>query len=109
MPRLTASFWVQAYLRRLSLANIPAFVVQKGDETAGAVLIKANPLDGLATLFHRVSDLDGNRQWEVLSTGPQTDIDKTIARQCRTDPDIWVIEVENRAGRTLLDEDGLFG
>ncbi len=108
MPRLTASFWVSAYLRRLSLANIPAFVVHKGDETAGAVLVKANPLDGNATLLHRVLGPDGTRVWEELSTGEQASIDEKIAKQLSFDPDLWVIEVEDRQGRTLLDEEGLF-
>ena len=49
MTRLTARFWVDAYLARLRFADIPAFVVSHGDDTAGAVLVKANPLDGRAT------------------------------------------------------------
>ena len=36
-PRLTARFWVDAYLTRLRLADIPAFVTARGDATAGAV------------------------------------------------------------------------
>ena len=40
MTRLTAAFWVQAYLRRLALENIPAYVLAHGDETAGAVFVK---------------------------------------------------------------------
>ncbi|MFV2034515.1 MAG: DUF1491 family protein, partial [Halocynthiibacter sp.] len=34
--RLSADFWVHAYLRRLSLLDIPAFVTASGDKTAGA-------------------------------------------------------------------------
>ena len=41
-PRLTADFWVHAYLTRLRLHDIPAFVVAKGDATAGAVMVKVN-------------------------------------------------------------------
>lgn len=109
MPRLTASFWVQAYLRRLSLANIPVFIVYKGEETAGAVLVKSNTLDGNATLFHRIYDATGARIWDELGSGPQDQMDEIITRQRRFDPDLWVIEVEDRRGRTLLDEEGLFG
>jgi len=109
VPRLTAEFWVQAYLRRLNIANIPAFVVHKGDPTAGAVLIKSNPLDGSARLFHRIYDGVGQRVWSLLEEGPEREMDDIVARQRRFDPDLWVVEVEDRAGRTLLDEDGLFG
>ncbi|NOR63151.1 MAG: DUF1491 family protein [Rhodobacteraceae bacterium] len=109
MPRLTAEFWVYAYLRRLSLANIPAFVVHKGDATAGAVLVKSNPLDGHAILFLRTYDGDGQRVWSELAAGSELEMDNLITRQRKFDPDLWVIEVEDQSGRTLLDEEGLFG
>ena len=39
MTRLTAEFWVHAYLARLRFQDIPAYVVAHGDDTAGAVLV----------------------------------------------------------------------
>lgn len=108
MIRLTAEFWVQAYLTRLRLAEISAFVVAHGDNSAGAVLVKLNTLDGNATLFQRGFDLmSGARKWDVLSKGTERDVDGVIERQRGFDPDLWVIEVEDRAGRHLLDEPGL--
>ncbi|MDH5798414.1 MAG: DUF1491 family protein [Paracoccaceae bacterium] len=108
MIRLTADVWVSAYLTRLRLADIPAFVVSKGDATAGAVLIKVNTLDGKAAAFQRSFDLmSGERTWVVLAEGPETDVDAALSRQRNFDPDLWVIEVEDRKGRHLLDEPGL--
>ena len=108
MTRLTAEFWVQAYLTRLRLADIPGFVVAHGDDTAGAVLVKLNTLDGQARLFQRGFDLmSGARRWDVLAEGAEGDVDAAISRQRGFDPDLWVIEVEDRAGRHLLDEPGL--
>ena len=70
MSRLTTEIWIAAYLTRLRLATIPAFIVQKGDGTAGAVLVKLNTLDGQATAFQRSFDLmTGDRQWAELVTG----------------------------------------
>ena len=109
MVRLTSEFWVQAYLRRLDLANIPAFVVNKGDATAGAVLIKSNTLNMRAKLMQRTYDAAGVRVWSVLDEGQEIEMDKIVVNQCRFDPDLWVIEVEDRDGRTLLDQEGLFG
>lgn len=107
-PRLTADFWVRAYLRRLELANIPAFVTAKGDATAGAVLVKLATLDGQARAFQRSFDLmTGTRAWVTLTEGPEPEVDATISRQRRNDPDLWVIEIESRDGQTLLDQDGL--
>ncbi|MFT6530577.1 MAG: hypothetical protein ACJASC_000096 [Limimaricola cinnabarinus] len=108
MSRLAAGIWVSAYLTRLRLADIPAFVTSKGDETAGAVLVKSNTLDGQARLFQRSLDLmTGARVWIVLAEGPEPEVDASIKKQKRFDPDLWVIEVEDRAGRTLLEEVGL--
>ena len=108
MPRLTARFWVDAYLARLGLANIPAFVVAHGDDTGGAVLVKLATLDGQARVFQRSFDLEtGAQTWMELASGAEADVDAVIARQRGFDPDLWVIEVEDRAGRHLLDEPGL--
>ncbi|MCB1390433.1 MAG: DUF1491 family protein [Rhodobacteraceae bacterium] len=109
-PRLTAGFWVQAYLTRLRLADIPAFVVRKGDETAGAVLVKQSPLDGSASLHQRQFDLMADtRRWTEIARGPEGEIDARIVRERARDPDLWVIEVEDRQGRTLLQEPGFDG
>lgn len=108
MPRLTARFWVDAYLTRLRMFDIPAFVVAHGDDTGGAVLVKLATLDGKAVVFQRSFDLmSGERAWVELSAGLEREVDEIIAKQRGFDPDLWVIEVEDRAGRHLLDQDGL--
>ena len=108
MARLTARFWVDAYLARLGLQNIPAFVVAHGDDTGGAVLVKLATLDGQASLFQRSFDLmSGERRWVELVKGAESDVDEAVRRQRGFDPDLWVIEVEDRQGRHLLDEPGL--
>lgn len=106
--RLTTRFWVDAYLARLRIADIPAYVIAHGDDTAGAVLVKLATLDGKAQLFQRSYDLTSDgRVWVVLSSGPEADVDAMVQRQRGHDRDLWVIEVEDRAGRSLLEQDGL--
>lgn len=108
MARLAAEFWVQAYLARLRLADIPAYVVARGDDVAGSVLVKQATLDGQASLYERRFDLmSGERVWDCVVRGPEGEVDQAIARQRSSDPDLWVIEVEDRQGRHLLDQDGL--
>ncbi len=108
MTRLTARVWIDAYLRRLALHNIPAYITHKGDPTAGVVMVKLATLDGYATCFQRSYDLlTGERAWVVLAEGPEAEVDAAIDRQRGFDRDLWVIEVEDRKGRHLLDEDGL--
>ncbi|EPX87006.1 DUF1491 family protein [Salipiger mucosus] len=108
MARLTTRFWVDAYLARLNFAMIPAYVIAHGDDTAGAVLVKLATLDGQARAFTRGFDLStGDRHWTELTAGPEPEVDASIAKQRSFDPDLWVIEVEDRQGRHLLDEEGL--
>ena len=105
--RLTAEFWVQAYLARLRLADIPAFVTARGDATAGAVVVKLNTLDGSAKAFARRTDMTGARVWTPLAEGSEPEVEAAVGRQRGYDPDLWVIEVEDRQGRHLLDQPGL--
>jgi hypothetical protein len=108
VPKLNARFWIDAYLARLRIFDIPAFVVAHGDDTGGAVLVKLATLDGQAVLFQRSFDLmTGDRRWVELSSGAERDVDEAVTRQRGFDPDLWVIEVEDRQGRHLLDQEGL--
>lgn len=106
--RLASGIWVSAYLTRLRLSDIPVYVVSRGDETAGAVMVKLSTLNGQAQLFHRSFDLmNDTRIWAVLAEGDEREVDATITRQRSSDPDLWVLEVEDRDGRHLLDQPGL--
>lgn len=107
-PRLATHVWVGAYLQRARLADLPVYVTAHGDDDAGAVIVKCATLDGRAKAFHRSFDLgSGARVWALLSEGPEPEVDAALARQRSFDPDLWLIEIEDRQGRTLLDEPGL--
>ena len=106
--KLTADLWVSAYLTRLRLADIPVYVTARGDATAGAVLVKVALLNGQARAFQRSFDLMADaRVWVTLAEGPEPEVDALLQRQCARDPDLWVLELEDRQGRTLLDQEGL--
>lgn len=108
--RLAAGVWVDAYLARLRLAAIPAYVMARGDATAGAVVVKLATMDGRARAFQRQHDLmTGERVWTVLAEGDEAEVDAILRREKARDPDLWLIEIEDRQGRTLLDEEGLSG
>jgi hypothetical protein len=110
--RLKSAIWVGAYLRRCSGEGIPAAVVNRGAEDAGAVFVKVNRLDGTASVLGPApqSAFDDARPVEriwVMATGPEpvaeADADAFLSRQLSFDPDLWVIEIEERRGRHLID------
>ncbi len=105
MNRLTSSFWVQAYIKKLNLLGVPAFVVSHGDDTAGAIIVKVNKLNGDAVLFERSFSLDKNlNQWSKFDSGDEKELDKLLSRQLSRDRDLWIIEIESREGDPFLDD-----
>lgn len=105
--RLTSDIWVSAYRMRLEAKFIPVYVAAKGDPNAGAVLIKCATLDGNAVLWGREPGPDFTPVWTRLAAGPEAEVDARVAKRRAADPDLWVLEVEDRSGTALLDEDGL--
>jgi hypothetical protein len=85
LARLAADIWVSAYLTRLRLADIPVFVVKKGDATAGAVMVKLNTLDGQAIAYQRQFDLMADRrEWVELASGDERDVDAALSNKAGT-------------------------
>jgi len=108
VSRLATGIWVAAYRARLEAEGIAVYIAARGDDTAGAVLVKCATMDGQAQAFHRGWDLTtGERTWEVLAGGAEAEVDTAISRQRSYDPDLWVIEVEDARGRHMLGDEGL--
>jgi hypothetical protein len=104
-PRLKAAIWVSAHLRVCAAQGITATVVCHGDDVAGSVLIKLSLLDGRARVLEPTFGRKGERVWRAV-TGPEpvseSDADAAVARALKRDPDLWVIEIEDRLGRHAL-------
>jgi hypothetical protein len=83
-------------------------VIRKGAEEAGAVYVIVNHLDGSCHLFGPAPgpayDDDGERRWHSELNAPTgiQEINDLLERKRRFDPDIWVVEVEDRAGTAGL-------
>lgn len=110
MPRLKSVIFVQALIRRCEAQGAQAFLVRRGAEEAGAVFIKLNKLAGRVTVLSpaqasAVGEEEG-RIW-TRPLGPDADeaaASEYLARQVKFDPDIWIVEIEDREGRAFVDE-----
>ena len=109
--RLKSTIWVAAYVRRCNTEGVFAAVRRRGAEEAGAIFIKVSRLDGTAALFGPAPQtaFDGARPVEHLFTSffsqgfvPEADVEAKIAREQNFDPDLWLVEIEDRAGRNFL-------
>ena len=109
--RLKSSIWVAAYLRRCQGAGIFGAVRRRGAEEAGAVFVKVATLDGNAMLYTPAPQTayDDTRPAERVFTPtspqpvPEQSVEERLAKEIRFDPDAWIIETEDRAGRHFLD------
>lgn len=103
-PRLTAGLRVAALLRRMDLAGRAAYVVHRGDDTAGALALSVVRPSGTAELWAQEYDFaTDSRPWVQQAAGPPRDIDAAIGRQRAADPDLWVIELELPEGEAVGD------
>jgi hypothetical protein len=111
--RLKTGIWVAAYLRRCNVEGVFAAVRRHGAEEAGAIFVKINRLDGTCALYGPApqSAFDeaqpADRLFVVLvgrdRPAAEADIEVRLTKEIRFDPDLWIIEVEDRAGRNFLD------
>lgn len=105
-PRLKAGIFVRALIRRAAVAGAQAYVVRKGAEEAGAVYLKVSRLDGTGFVLNQALGGDGERVW-ARPLGESVDDAKAaqyLERQVKFDPDLWIVEIEDREGRPFVDE-----
>ncbi|AQR62682.1 hypothetical protein BZG35_14280 [Brevundimonas sp. LM2] len=102
---LNSDLWVGALIRRAQIEGANATVVRRGDARAGTVIVKAyNTSDRTARAYAEAVGTDGDRLWIQPVSGTESDIDAWIDRQRGYDPDLWVVEIEDRQGRHFLTE-----
>lgn len=101
-PKLKTSVSVAAGIRLCSVNGVIATVARHGDDEAGAVLLKINRLGAGVSVLAQTRTAEGELVWSH-GTGPtpvtEADADAYIARQVKYDPDLWVVEIEDREGR----------
>jgi hypothetical protein len=109
--RLTSDFWAAAYVRRCGAAGAYALIQRRGSPEAGAIFVIVDRLDGTSVLYGPApqsliaEDAGGvDRVFARISDPvPDMDIQQRLERERQFDPDLWVVVVEDRAGRHFLD------
>jgi hypothetical protein len=103
---LSTGLWVSAQVRICDRNFIPATIVRRGDPDAGTVLLKLNRFEAGVTVYTQASTMSDEPAWS-RGTGPQPvtepEADAYIARQVQYDPDVWVLEIEDRKGEYKMD------
>ncbi|MDA0997106.1 MAG: DUF1491 family protein [Proteobacteria bacterium] len=105
-PSLKTGIWVSAQIRLCDITNMPALVRHKGDPDAGSVILKLDRLDGTSMLLSQSRDGEGRRAWLAplgRAAAGNDKIEEYIGRRLAQDPDIWVLEIEDRHAAYIPD------
>jgi hypothetical protein len=113
VARLRSDIWVAAYLRRCASEGASAVLRRRGSAEAGTVFVKVDSLDGRAAIYGLVpQSVDGSQKRGFDRVFARThepewidsrEADRRLDREVAFDPDLWIVEVEDRDGRTWLD------
>jgi hypothetical protein len=110
--RLKSGVWALAYVRRCHVEGAFAVIRRRGADEAGAIFIKVNRLDNTADVYAPAPQSAFEDEHPVdraftpamkTMPAPDAEAEAYLARQIRFDPDLWIIETEDRAGRPFLD------
>jgi hypothetical protein len=107
--RLKTDIWVDSILRTANSAGAYAVLRKRGFADSGAVLIKLDYLDGTAQLLmpaaQNLLDDEGARAFSKAFSQPQTNekIEEKIKSEQNFDPDLWVLEIEDKQGRSFVE------
>ena len=107
MARLTSDFWVSAYLRQAAHDGFDAVLRRRGAREAGAIFVKLDRLDGTAALYgpapQSLADAEGTRLFQLILDADPGTVEERVERERRFDPDLWLVEIENRRGDPRLE------
>jgi hypothetical protein len=107
--RLRTDFWVAALRRRAEAAGAFISVARRGAAEAGAVFVLVDRRDGRFDLYGPApqsvfDDKPSDRLFSLLiHEGPEDTMRARMEQESKFDPDLWLIDIEDREGRSFLE------
>lgn len=109
-PRLATGIYVNALVRRVNQAGGMAMVLAKGDETAGALILVTREKGRYSGILERMLTPKGCYAWTPVSSQVienEQEVSDFCARRRRSDPDLWIVELDIAdAARFAVEMDG---
>ena len=108
--RVTTEIWVSALCRRATAQGAFAYITHKGAASAGAVFVMTSDMAGCASLYSPA--LQGyyekgshDRSFECLfKSVPESEIHAKLESELKFDPDIWIVEIEDKDQRHFIED-----
>jgi hypothetical protein len=108
-PRLRTDFWVAALRRRAEAAGAFISIARRGAEEAGAIFVLVDRRDGRFDLYGPApqsvfDDSSSDRLFSLLAREVSEEATRSrMEQEMRFDPDLWLIDIEDREGRAFID------
>lgn len=99
--RLPTKLLVGAQIRQAATQGITITVIRSGDPNSGMIILKINRMDGQAEVLLQMRQ-DEELVWAPAGAAgaiPESEADALLERQLRYDPDVWLLEIEDKQGR----------
>lgn len=110
--RLRADIFIAALIRRAQVEGAYATLRRRGAPEAGAIFVRLDRLDGTSALFGPApqSEIneDGDRLFQRMHKDEWIDnlaVEDKLRREMDFDPDLWIVDIEDRKGRDFLRPD----
>ena len=106
-PRPASGLLVSALIRRIEAEGGSAMVIAKGDAIAGAILLLIADRGVLDKIAERVWRFDGGHGLEPVGPADPNALGVAgdyVARRRKSDPDLWVVEVDHRDAERIAGE-----
>lgn len=97
--RLPTHLWLEAKIRELMGEGLSVYVAHKGEKMGGLVLLKISDMAGACKLLTQQRDIEGVLGWKnarEIDVVEEGEAESYIKRSIERDPDLWVIEIEDR-------------
>lgn len=108
--RLRTDFWIAVLLRRVEAAGAYVSVARKGAAEAGAIFVTVDGKDGSYDLYGPAPQTAFGEQSNadrlfspMLLRGTAEDLQRRIESELRFDPDLWLIDIEDRQHRPFVE------
>ena len=106
-PRPASGLLVSALIRRVEAEGGSAMVIHKGDAIAGAMLLLLADRGVLDKMVERVWRFDGGHGLELVWPADPNEpgvASEYIERRRKSDPDLWVVEVDHQRAEAIAGE-----
>lgn len=109
--RLRSDIFAAALIRRAETQGAVAMLRRRGAAEAGALFIKLDRLDGRAAVYGPAPQTEElppgvDRLFARVHPGDWLEpheAEARLKREIMFDPDLWIVEIEDRDGRVFVD------